>query len=88
MAGFLNVSSIKAPSYHLFGVPESKLGPEVQDYLVRIDSNTLVRLDHKVGGRGVALYACSTLKVNILEKSNKNRGFDGCFGGVQLVRLL
>ena len=80
--GFLNVNSLKAhigeirqflkddPSYHLFGVAESKLGPEVEDYLVRIDGYTLVRQDRKVGGGGVALYARSTLKVKILEKSN------------------
>ena len=59
--GFLIVNSIKAhiseirqflkddPSYHLFGVAESKLGPEVEDYLVRIDGYTLVRQDRKVG---------------------------------------
>ena len=81
-AGFLNVNSIKAhiseirqflkddPSYHLFGVAESKLDPEVEDYLVHIDGYTLVRQDRKVGGGGVALYARSTLKVKILEKSN------------------
>ena len=49
--GFLNVNSLKAQigkirqflkddSYHLFGVAESKLGPEVEDYLVRIDGYT------------------------------------------------
>ena len=58
------------PSYHLFGVAESKLGPKVEDYLVRIDGYTLVRQDRKVGVGGVALYAHSTLKVKILEKSN------------------
>ena len=40
--GFLNVNSLKShigeilkddPSYHLFEVAESKLGPEVEDYL-------------------------------------------------------
>ena len=48
-AGFSSVNSMKAhiskvhlffkndPSYHLFGVAESKLGPKVEDYLVRID---------------------------------------------------
>ena len=73
--GFLNVNSFKAhigefrqflkddPSYHLFRVAESKLGPGVKDYLVRIDSYTFVRQDRKVGGGGVALYARSTLKV-------------------------
>ena len=59
-AGFLDVNSIKAhpseirqflkdgPTYHLFGVAESKLGPEVEDYLVRIDDYTLVRQDREV----------------------------------------
>ena len=46
------------------------MGPEVEDYLVRIDGYTLVRQDSKVDGGGVTLYAPSTLKVKILEKSN------------------
>ena len=81
-AGFLNANSLKAhiqeirqflkddPSYHLFGIAESKLGPVVEDYLVQIDGYTLVRQDRKVGGGGVALYVRNTLKVKILEKSN------------------
>ena len=60
--GFSNVNSLKAhigeisqfsqddPSYHLFGVAESKLGPEVKDYLVRIDGYTLFRQYREVGG--------------------------------------
>ena len=83
--GFLNVNSLKAhigdirqflnddPSYHVFGVAESKLGPEVEDYLVRIEAYTLVLQDHKVRSGGVALYARSTLKVKILAKSNTKK---------------
>ena len=53
--GFLNANSLKAhiheirqflkdyPSYHFFGIAESKLGPVVEDYLVQIDGFTLVR---------------------------------------------
>ena len=59
----MNVNSIKAhiseirqflkddSSYHLFRVAESKLGPEVEDYLVRIDGYNLVRQDREVKGR-------------------------------------
>ena len=78
----LNTNSLKAhiqeirqflhenPSYHLFGIAESKLGPVVDDNLVRIDGYTLVRQDRKLGGGGVALYVRNTLKVKILVKSN------------------
>ena len=81
-AGFLNVNSLRAhiqdirqflhddPTYHLFGIAESNLGPIVEDYLVCIDGYTLVRQDRKVGGGGVALYVRNTLKVKLLEKSN------------------
>ena len=58
------------PPTTFLGVAESKLGPEVEDYLVRIDGYTLIRQDRKVGGGEVALYARSTLKVKILGKSN------------------
>ena len=62
-AGFLNVNLIKAhiseirqflkddPSHQLLGVAESKLGPEIEDYLVQIDGYTLDRQNRKVGGR-------------------------------------
>ena len=88
-AGFLNANSLKAhiqeirqflkddPSYHLFGIAESKLGPAVEDYLVQIDGYTLVRQDRKMGGGGVALYVRNTLKVKILEKSNTTK-IDEC----------
>ena len=84
-AGFLNANLLKAhiqeicqflkddPSYHLFGIAESKLGPVVEDCLVQIDGYTLVRQDRKVGGGGVALYVRNTLKVKILEKSNTTK---------------
>ena len=54
-AGFLNANSLKAhiqeirlflkddPSYRLFGIAESKLGPVVEYYLVQIDGHILVR---------------------------------------------
>ena len=69
-AGFSKVNSIKAhiseirqflkddPSYHLFGVSESELGPEVEDYLVRIDGYTLVRQDRKVRRR-LSRFVCT-----------------------------
>ena len=65
------------PSYHLFGIAESKLGPVDEDDLVQIDSYTLTRQDRKVGGGGVALYVRNTLKVKILEKSNTTK-IDEC----------
>ena len=49
------------PTHHLFGAAESKLGPEVEEYLEQ---------DRKVGGGGVTLYARSCAKVKILEKSS------------------
>ena len=55
------------PSYHLFGIAESKLGPLVEDYLVHIEGYTLIRQDRKIGGGGVALYVRNTLKVKLLE---------------------
>ena len=81
-AGFLNANSLKAhiqeicqflkddPSYHHFGIAESKLDPVVEDYLVQIDGYALVRQDRKLGDDRVALYVRNTLKVKILEKSN------------------
>ena len=61
-AGFLNTNSLNThiqeirqflkddPSYHLFGIAESKLSPVVEDNLVQIDGYTLVRQDRKVPG--------------------------------------
>ena len=60
-AEFLNDNSIKAhiskirqflkdgPSYHHFWVSESKLDPEVKDYLIIIVGYTLVQQVRKVG---------------------------------------
>ena len=79
-AGFLNANSLKAyiqeirqflkddPSYHLFGIAESKL--------VQIDGYTLVRQDRKVGGGGVALHVQITLKVKILCSESINNNLD------------
>ena len=81
-AGFLNANSLKAhiqeirqflyqnPSYHLFGIAESKLDPVVDNCLVHVYGYTLVRQDRKLEGGGVALYVRSTLKVKILVTSN------------------
>ena len=57
------------PSYHLFWIAKSKLGPVVEDYLVHIDDYTLVKQYRKVGGSEVALYVRNTLKVKIPENS-------------------
>ena len=83
-AGFLNVNSLKAhiqkirqflrdDPYNLFGIAERKLGPVVQDYLVRIDDYTLVPQGRMLGGCGVPLRVRNTLKLKILEKSNTTK---------------
>ena len=74
------------------GVAQSKLGPEFEDYLVRIDGLTIVRQDRKVGSGRVTLYARSTLKVKILRKSNTTGTENGetgeCKGPKYLMRLV
>ena len=71
--GFLNACSLKKHfedfrqylldnlSYDIFGVAETRLGPEIDKPLVSITGYSLVTQDRNVRGGGVALYIKDTL---------------------------
>ena len=58
------------PSYHIFGVVETRLGPTVEDSLIQVEGLNIVRQDRNKGGGGVALYVKDMLKVNVLPRSD------------------
>ena len=82
--GFLNATSLKKhiqcirqdlqndpsdPSYHIFGVAETRLGPEIDDHLVNIHGFSVVRQDRNLNGGGILLYLKDNLKAKILHIS-------------------
>ena len=44
------------PSYHIFAIAESWLGPVVGDSLVSLDGFSILRQDRNINGGGLALY--------------------------------
>ena len=66
--GFLTAKSLKKyiwqfrqalvsdPSFHIFGLAETKLGPEVDDCHVDIPGYSVLRQDRNLGGGGDLLY--------------------------------
>ena len=58
------------PSYHVFGVAETWLGPVVDDSLIQIDNYILIRKDRNVNGGGVAMYVRRDFTVTELAASS------------------
>ena len=58
------------PSYDLFGVAESRLGPEVDDHLINVHGYSALRQDRNLSGGGVILYVKDNLKAKILHSSD------------------
>lgn len=78
-AGFINATSLYAhmgmfrqfldtarPSYHLFGVAETRFGPEVDDVFAQIDGFSVIRQERNKRGGGVALYVRNDYKAVLL----------------------
>ena len=53
------------PSYHLFGIAESRLGPNIDDF-VEIEGYSIIRQDRNTHGGGVLLYVSNLWKAKIL----------------------
>ena len=80
-AGFLNATSLKKhiwqfrqslicdSSYHIFGVAETRLGPEVDDCHVEVPGYSVLRQDRNLGGGGIILYIKNNLKAKVLHTS-------------------
>ena len=80
--GFLNVNSLRCrieklrlylndnPSYHIFVIAESWLGPIVDDSVIQIKGYTILRQDRNIHGGGVILYIRKDFSVVKLGSSN------------------
>ena len=82
--GFLNATSLKkhiwefrrsleGSSYHLFGIAETRLGPQVDDIHVEVKGYSIIRQDRNLAGGGIALYISNSLKAKILHTSPTTR---------------
>ena len=58
------------PSYHVFGVAESRLGPKIHDNIVEIDGYNTIRQDRNTEGGGIILYIQNSLRATVLANSN------------------
>ena len=58
------------PSYHLFAIAKSWLGPVVDDSLVSLDGFSIIRQDRNINGGELALYVRNGYKVTKLASSN------------------
>ena len=58
------------PSYHIFGVIETRLGPTVEDSLIQVEGFSIVRQDRNTGEGGIALHVKDTLKFEHLPRSD------------------
>ena len=78
---FLNTTSLKkhrsqlrqAPSadssYHVFGVAETRLGPEIDDCHIDVPGYSVLRQDRHLAGGGIILYFKNNLKAMVLHTS-------------------
>ena len=81
-AGFLNAGTLKGhideflqylrdnPSYDIFGVAETRLGPSLKDDSFVLGGYSLVRQDRNRRGGGIAIYIKSAYKFTTLAHSN------------------
>ena len=56
-------------SYHLFGIAETRLGPEVNDNFINIPGYSVLRQDRNIRGGGILLYVKENLKAKVLFSS-------------------
>ena len=64
------------PTYHLFGVAETRLDESVESSLVRIQGYSVIRQDRNRGGGAILLYVHNKLKAKVLyssETTQKNK---------------
>ena len=76
--GFLNATSLKKDigevrqyllsdqSFDVFGIAETRLGPEVHDNIIDIKGYSILRQDRNIRGGGVLLYIKDKLKAKVL----------------------
>ena len=57
-------------SYHVFGVAETRLGPEIDDNIVNVPGYSIIRQDRNTRGGGILLYVKDNFKAKILCTSN------------------
>ena len=81
-AFFINATSLKKhinqiriflrdnPSYHLFGVAETRFDSSVADDVIQIEGFKVFRQDRNLHGGGVAFYVRSNFTCEILESSD------------------
>lgn len=78
--GFLNATSLKkhiwefrrsleGSTYHIFGIAETRLSPQVDDSHVQIKGYSIIRQDRNLVGGGIALYISNSLKAKVLHSS-------------------
>ena len=53
-------------SYHLFGVAETRCGPEIDDNIINIPGFSVLRQDRNTRGGGILIYIRENLKAKIL----------------------
>ena len=83
--GFLNATSLKKHiyefrdylshnnTYHIFGIAETRLGPEVVDNVINISGYSVLRQDRNTKGGGILFYIRDNLKAKILCSSTTSR---------------
>ena len=54
-------------SYHVVGVAETRLWPEIDDCLIDVRAYRVLRQDQNLGGVGIVLYVKNNLKGKILQ---------------------
>ena len=57
-------------SYDVFGIAETRLGPEVNDNIIQVAGYSVLRQDRNVRGGGILLYIKGNLKAKILYTCN------------------
>lgn len=57
-------------SYHVFGIAETRLGPEVDDSIINVPGYSIVRQDKNTRGGGILHFIRDNLKAKILCNSN------------------
>ena len=78
---FLNTTSLKKHRsqlrqvlsansyYHVFGVAETRLGPEIDDCHIDVPGYNVLRQDRNLAGGGILLYVKNNLKAKVLHTS-------------------
>ena len=64
---------LQESSYDLFGVVNTRLGPEADDSLMEVQRYSILHQDRNTGGGGVLRYVRNNLKAKILHQSKTTR---------------